>query len=134
MEASRNTASATADPTAGADGVLRLETIQLDLPALVAAFSQRLDHGGVSVTPAQCGRYVRALRLTQPGSRRQLYFTTRAIFVTDLQHVATFDRVFAEVFGSRAGAEAEDFDLALEPAGRALLSTVELEPALLPHV
>jgi uncharacterized protein with von Willebrand factor type A (vWA) domain len=131
MEASRNTASAT---TAGADGVLRLETIQLDLPALVAAFSRRLHHGGVSVTPAQSGRYVRALRLTQPGSRRQLYFTTRAIFVTDLQHVATFDRVFAEVFGSRAGAEADDFDLALAPAGRALLSTVELEPALPPHV
>jgi uncharacterized protein with von Willebrand factor type A (vWA) domain len=102
MEASTNTASPTADPSVGAgDGVFRLETMQLDLPALVRAFSQRLHDGGVSVTPAQSGQYVRALQLTQPGSRRQLYFTTRAIFVTDVQHVATFDRVFAEVFGSR---------------------------------
>jgi uncharacterized protein with von Willebrand factor type A (vWA) domain len=103
MEASESTGSTTADPSVGADdGVFRLETMQLDLPAVVGAFSQRLHDGGVSVTPAQSGQYVRALQLTQPGSRRQLYLTTRAIFVTDVHHVATFDRVFAEVFGSRA--------------------------------
>jgi uncharacterized protein with von Willebrand factor type A (vWA) domain len=117
MEASTNTASPTADPSVGAgDGVFRLETMQLDLPAIVRAFSQRLHDGGVSVTPAQSGQYVRALQLTQPGSRRQLYFTTRAIFVTDVQHVATFDRVFAEVFGSRTTTQADDVDLDPEPA------------------
>jgi uncharacterized protein with von Willebrand factor type A (vWA) domain len=116
MEASKNTASTTAGPSAGADdGVFRLDTIQLDLPAFVGAFSQRLHDGGVSVTPAQSGQYVRALQLTQPGSRRQLYFTTRAIFVTNVQHVAAFDRVFTEVFGSRARTEADDFDLELQP-------------------
>jgi uncharacterized protein with von Willebrand factor type A (vWA) domain len=133
MEASRNTASTTADLTAGTyDGVFRLETMQLDLPAVAGAFSQRLHDGGVSVTPAQSGQYVGALQLTQPQSRRQLYFTTRAIFVTDLQHVATFDRVFAEVFGSRAGTAADDVRARARPDGRALLRTVELEPALPP--
>jgi uncharacterized protein with von Willebrand factor type A (vWA) domain len=102
MQATTNTASATADPGVGRDdGLFRLETMQLDLPALVGAFSQRLHDGGVSVTPAQSGQYVRALQLTQPASRRELYFTTRAIFVTDVHHVAPFDRVFVEVFGSR---------------------------------
>jgi uncharacterized protein with von Willebrand factor type A (vWA) domain len=115
MEASTNTASATADPCAGHDdGVFGLETMQLDLPAVVGAFSQRLHDGGVSVTPAQSGQYMRALQLTRPGSRRQLYFTTRAIFVTDVHHVATFDRIFAEVFGSRGRPDADHFDL--EPA------------------
>ena len=100
MEASPNIRSTTAGPTADA-GVFRVETMQLDSP-LVAAFGQRLHEAGLSVTPAQSGRYVRALQLTQPRSRQQLYFTTRAIFVTDLEHVATFDRVFAETFGTRA--------------------------------
>jgi uncharacterized protein with von Willebrand factor type A (vWA) domain len=109
MEANTNTASTTADQSIDADrGVFRLETIQLDLPALVAAFSQRLHDVGVSVTPAQAGQYLRALHLTQPRSRQQLYFTTRAIFVTDMKHVATFDGVFAEAFGMRAGTEDDE--------------------------
>jgi uncharacterized protein with von Willebrand factor type A (vWA) domain len=99
MEARTAIASAPAEPHAGAP---RFEEIQLDLPAVVGAFSQRLHDCGMSVTPAQSGQYVRALQLTQPGSRRQLYFTTRAIFVTDVRDVATFDRVFAEVFDSPA--------------------------------
>jgi hypothetical protein len=86
MQATTNAASATADPGVGRDdGLFRLETMQLDLPALVGAFSQRLHDGGVSVTPAQSGQYV----------------PTRAIFVRDVHHVAPFDRVFVEVFGSR---------------------------------
>jgi len=102
VETSENTEPTTTDPTAGADdGLIRIEMIHLDLPAVVGTFSQRLHDGGVSVTPAQSEQYVRALQLTKPGSRRQLYFTTRAIFVTELQ-MATFDRVFAEVFGSYA--------------------------------
>ncbi len=110
MEASRSTESTTAGPSAGADdGVFGLETIALDLPAVVGAFSQRLHDGGLSVTPAQSGHYMRALQLTQPGSRQQLYFTSRAIFVTDVQHVAVFDRVFADVFGSHG--ESDDFEL-----------------------
>ena len=42
----------------------------------------------------------------RPVSRRRLYWTARAVFVSDPAHVAAFDRVFAEVFGERA-AEAE---------------------------
>jgi len=97
------------------DGVFRVEEIDLDLPALVGAFSQRLHAAGVPVTPTQSEQYARSLRLTKPESRRQLYFTTRAIFVTGFQQVAAFNRVFAEVFGT-GGKRPDDLEVELEAA------------------
>lgn len=129
MEASTTIASAPAEPHAGSGaGASRFETIQLDLPAVVGAFSQRLHDCGMSVTPAQSGQYVRALQLTQPGSRRELYFTTRAIFVTDVRDVATFDRVFAEVFGSPATTEADDFHSVIRSAALTYLKSPHRPP------
>ena len=97
------------------DGIYRVETIHLDLPAVVGAFSQRLHAAGVPVTPTQSAQSARALRLTKPEGRRQLYFTLRAVFVTGFQQVAVFNRVFAEVFGT-GGRKADDLEVELEAA------------------
>jgi len=89
----------------------------VDLPGLASAFSQRLHEAGVPVTPSQTEQYTRALRLTKPVSRRRLYCTTRAIFVTGFQQVPAFDRVFAQVFGGRKRtSNADDFDVEVEDA------------------
>jgi uncharacterized protein with von Willebrand factor type A (vWA) domain len=103
------------DTMAQHDGIFRVETIHLDLPAVVGAFSQRLHAAGVPVTPTQSEQYARSLRLTKPESRRQLYFTTRAVFVTGFQQVGAFNRVFAEVFG-KGGKRPDDLDVELEAA------------------
>jgi len=75
---------------------------ELPLPELAASFSQRLHAAGVPVTPGMSEAFARALKLTAPVSRRRLYCVARAIFVTGFQQVATFNRVFAEVFGKGA--------------------------------
>jgi uncharacterized protein with von Willebrand factor type A (vWA) domain len=86
------------------------------LTGLACAFSQRLHDADMPVTPAQSVQYAAALHLATPVSRRRLYFVTRAIFVTDLEQVATFNGVFAEIFGARGKTEDDDFDVDLQPA------------------
>ena len=99
------------------DGVFRVEELHLDLPAVVGAFSQRLHDAGMPVTPSQTQQYARSLVLTKPVSRRRLYWTTRAIFVTGFIQLPTFDRVFREVFGTAAKSDSEeDPEVELEPA------------------
>ena len=99
------------------DGVFRVEDLHLDLPAVVGAFSQRLHDAGMPVTPSQTQQYARSLVLTKPVSRRRLYWTTRAIFVTAFIQLPTFDRVFREVFGTSAQEDPDaDADMELEPA------------------
>jgi uncharacterized protein with von Willebrand factor type A (vWA) domain len=86
-----------------------LETIELDLPALAAAFGQRLHAAGLPMTPTRATELARALALVRPVSRRRLYWTARAVLVSDPTQVAAFDRVFFEVFGG--GERDERFDL-----------------------
>lgn len=101
----------------GAAPTFAVVDFEVDLPGLASAFSQRLHEAGVPVTPSQTERYTRALKLTKPVSRRRLYCTTRAIFVTGFQQVPAFDRVFAEVFGARKRSiDADDYDVELEEA------------------
>jgi hypothetical protein len=50
--------------------------------ALAAAIGQRLHRADMEVTPRQSEHYARSLQLAKPSSRRELYHTTRAIFVT----------------------------------------------------
>ena len=106
------------DPVVEDDGVFGIEDLDLDLPAVVGAFSQRLHDAGMPVTPSQTQQYARSLVLTKPVSRRRLYWTTRAVFVTGFIQLPTFDRVFREVFGSSAknDFEGNDDDVELEPA------------------
>jgi uncharacterized protein len=98
------------------DFVFGIEDLDLDLPAVVGAFSQRLHDAGMPVTPSQTQQYARALKLTKPVSRRRLYWTTRGVFVTGFIQVPTFDRVFREVFGSSAKTDFDDSEVELEPA------------------
>ena len=82
-----------------------METIELDLPPLAGAFCRRLRQAGLSVTPARAADFARALTLVRPIARRQLYWTARAVFVTDPAEAAAFDAVFLSVFGGSTAAE-----------------------------
>jgi uncharacterized protein len=93
------------------DPVFRLETVDLDLPALAGAFSRRLREAGVPSTPERASNFAHALRLVRPISRRRLYCTARAVFVSDPAHVKAFESVFATVFGtSPVGEDAPALD------------------------
>jgi uncharacterized protein with von Willebrand factor type A (vWA) domain len=83
-----------------ADRIFRVETEWLDLPALASAFSRRLHDAGVPSSAEDSANFARALTLVRPIARRRLYWTARAVFVSDQSQVKTFDRVFAEVFGA----------------------------------
>ena len=53
-------------------------------------------------TPARAAELARALTLVRPVARRRLYWTTRAVLVTDPAQVPAFDAVFFSIFGGRA--------------------------------
>jgi uncharacterized protein with von Willebrand factor type A (vWA) domain len=76
-----------------------VETIHLDLPPLVGALSRRLHDAGLPTTPARSADLARALVLVQPITRRRLYWTARAVLVSDPAQVKVFDAVFRSVFG-----------------------------------
>jgi uncharacterized protein len=78
-----------------------VRTIHLDLPALAGAFARRLHDAGVPMTTERAARFAEALRLVKPVSRRRLYWTARAVLVTDSAQVKAFDSVFSSVFGAR---------------------------------
>ena len=77
---------------------MRLETVLLDLPATVGAFARRLHEAGVPLPPARSADLARALELVRPVAQRRLYWTARAVVVTDPSQVPAFDAVFASVF------------------------------------
>jgi len=77
-----------------------VETVELPLPELAAAFSRRLHDAGLPVTPERPVAFARALELVRPVSRRRLYWTARGVFVSDRAHVPLFDAVFRAVFGT----------------------------------
>ncbi len=80
---------------------MKLETVQLDLPATASAFGRRLREAGLPVGPERAARFADALAAVRPIARRRLYWTARAVFVSDRTQVAAFDEVFLSVFGSR---------------------------------
>jgi uncharacterized protein len=85
----------------------RVRALGLDLPAVAAAFSRRLHDAGVPVTAERAARFAQALAVVEPISRRRLYWTARAAFVSDRTQVSAFDAVFFGVFGSSADAGEE---------------------------
>jgi uncharacterized protein len=116
--------------SAGADSLAsslrehrEVETVHLDLPATVGAFARRLYDAGLPMTPVRSADLARALALVNPVSRRRLYWTARAIVVTDPTQVKAFDAVFAAVFG---GAPRRD-DHRAAPAGHEGLRPGERE-------
>jgi len=78
-----------------------VETIYLDLPPLVGAFSRRLHDAGLPITPARSADFARALTLVKPITRRRLYWTARGVLVSDQSQLKAFDAVFFAVFGER---------------------------------
>ncbi|HET6866258.1 MAG TPA: VWA domain-containing protein [Solirubrobacteraceae bacterium] len=78
----------------------RVRTLGLDLPAVASTFARRLHDAGVPVTSERAGWFAQALTAVEPVSRRRLYWTARAVFVTGTAEVPIFDAVFASVFGS----------------------------------
>ncbi|HEX8975083.1 MAG TPA: VWA domain-containing protein [Solirubrobacteraceae bacterium] len=100
------------DPTA-----FTVETIELDLPALAGAFSGRLHEAGLPVTVERAAAFTRALVMVRPVARRRLYWTARAVFVSDPAQVKAFDRVFREVFGGVPRAEEPPADVATTVQG-----------------
>jgi len=83
----------------------RVRTLGLDLPAVAGGLSRRLHDAGVPVTAERAAWFAQALTVVEPISRRRLYWTARAAFVSDRSHVRAFDAVFADVFGSAAARE-----------------------------
>ena len=95
----------------------RVRTAHLDLPALAGAFSRRLRDAGVPITAERAARFAQALSLVEPVSRRRLYWTARAVLVSDSAQLKAFDSVFSSVFGGRApSAEFEPESTEAEPA------------------
>ncbi|HEX7626086.1 MAG TPA: VWA domain-containing protein [Gaiellaceae bacterium] len=90
------------------EGVFRVETVHLDLPAFAGAFSRRLHEAGVPMTPERSAHFAEALTLIKPITRRRLYWTSRAVFVSDAAQAKAFDSVFFSVFGLER--EREDFE------------------------
>jgi uncharacterized protein len=88
-----------------------VETLELDLPPLAVALSRRLYAAGLPATSERSAAFARALTLVEPAARRRLYWTARAMFVSDRSQLPAFDSVFAEVFGDRAAEERADAPL-----------------------
>jgi uncharacterized protein with von Willebrand factor type A (vWA) domain len=82
-----------------------IETIELDLPGVAGKLGQRLRSAGVPVTPERSAAFARALTLVRPISRRRLYFTARAVFVSDEAQARAFDEIFNSIFGGPAAAD-----------------------------
>ena len=95
-----------------------VRTIHLDLPALAGAFSRRLREAGVPITAERAARFAHAVALVRPITRRRLYWTARAVLVSDSAQVKAFDSVFLSVFGPDEPApefEPEDVEAAPAP-------------------
>ncbi len=96
-------------------GPLRVETVWLDVPGVAGAFGRALRDAGVPSGVDRAVQFDRALTLVRPVSRRRLYWTARAVFVSDPSQVAAFDAVFARVFDGGSSAAApevlEDVDV-----------------------
>ena len=97
-----------------------VRTVHLDLPAFAAAFGRRLHEAGVPTTAERAARFAEALALVRPVSRRRLYWTARAVFVSDSSQVKAFDSVFRAVLGARElepEHDPEDLETAPAPPG-----------------
>jgi uncharacterized protein with von Willebrand factor type A (vWA) domain len=70
----------------------------IDLPAFASAFGRAVHEAGIPSTPDRSLRFAQALRVAPPATRRRLYCTARAVFVSAHEQLPEFDRVFAAIF------------------------------------
>jgi uncharacterized protein len=97
----------------------RVRSLGLDLPAVATTFGRRLHDAGVPVTAERAAWFAQALAVVEPVSRRRLYWTARAAFLSDRAQVRAFDDVFFNVFGAAP----------LEDASEQVPALDETEPA-----
>jgi uncharacterized protein with von Willebrand factor type A (vWA) domain len=98
------------------DGTFRVETVHLDVPGVVGAFTERLRLAGVPVTPEHSIHFAQALTLTKPETRRRLYATARAVLVSDMAQLKAFDAVFFSIFGKRDNERFEPDEIQTVPS------------------
>jgi uncharacterized protein len=72
--------------------------VTVDLAEVVGRFGHLLHAAGVPVTPERSGRLASAMRLARPATTSELYHLARVTLLSDQGQLATFDRVFAQVF------------------------------------
>ncbi|WP_081288106.1 vWA domain-containing protein [Mycobacterium asiaticum] len=71
----------------------------VDLAAFAAGLVARLRRAGVTVSASGQAGFVHALRELPPHSRSALYWSARLTLVNRVDELASFDAVFAEIFG-----------------------------------
>ncbi len=98
------------------NGTFRVETVELDLPGVVGAFTERLRLEGVPVTPEHSIHFAQALSLVNPITRRRLHATARAVLVSDMAQLNAFDAVFFSIFGKRDDEKFEPDEIQTVPA------------------
>jgi uncharacterized protein with von Willebrand factor type A (vWA) domain len=92
--------------------------LTLDVPAVAAAFTRALHDAALPVSSEHAARFARALTVTQPLTRRRLYFTARCVLAVEVAQFAAFDAVFAAVFGAGPAGDVK------EPVGAEQLPAV----------
>jgi uncharacterized protein with von Willebrand factor type A (vWA) domain len=70
-----------------------------DLPDLAARFAARLRAEGLPVGPDRATRFASAITVLNPATTAELHHCALATLVSDPDQLATFDAVFAAVFG-----------------------------------
>jgi len=69
-----------------------------DLAAISARLAHRLHSLGVGVGPDRAGRFAAGLQLVRPVTTEELYWLGRVTLAATPAEIATYDRVFADVF------------------------------------
>ena len=69
-----------------------------DLAAVAAGFADGLHALGVEVAPDRAGRFAASIRLARPATTDDLYWLGRVTLAGTPSEIATFDRVFGDVF------------------------------------
>jgi uncharacterized protein len=72
--------------------------VTVDLAEVVGRFGHLLHAAGVPITPERSGRLATAMGLARPATTSELYHLARVTLLSDHGQLATFDRVFAQVF------------------------------------
>jgi uncharacterized protein with von Willebrand factor type A (vWA) domain len=71
-----------------------------DVASVAGRFGRRLHDAGLPVSPDTSARFAAAIGLAPPATSRDLYWLARVTLVSEHAQLATFDRVFDEVFGA----------------------------------
>jgi uncharacterized protein with von Willebrand factor type A (vWA) domain len=74
------------------------DTALPDLALVAAGFASRLHAAGVEVGPDRAGRFAAGVRLARPATTDELYWIGRVTLAGTPTEIATYDRVFADVF------------------------------------